>query len=78
MGRTKKVGAAGKYGPRYGLKDRRLAGEIEAEKAGKHPCPSCGSKRLKRVSTGIWECFKCGGKFAGPAYHPPSPGGRRG
>lgn len=73
MGRTKKVGAAGKYGPRYGLKDRRLAGEIEAGKAGRKVCPSCGSRKLKRTSTAIWECSKCGGKFAGQAYHPPSP-----
>lgn len=71
MGRTKKVGAAGKYGPRYGLKDRRLAAEIETEKSGRKACLSCGDKKLKRVGTGIWECSKCGSRYAGRAYQPP-------
>jgi large subunit ribosomal protein L37Ae len=78
MGRTKKVGVAGRYGPRYGLKDRRLAGEIEAERAGKKKCPSCGFLKLRRTSTGIWECQKCGTRFAGQAYYPPSPEGSGG
>lgn len=72
MGRTKKVGAAGKYGPRYGTKDRKLVAKIEAEKSGRKPCPSCGAEKLKRTSTGIWECRRCGAKFAGQAYSPPS------
>ncbi len=72
MGRTKKVGIAGKYGPRYGLRVRRLAAEIEAGKVGRKKCPSCGFKAMKRTDTGIWRCFKCGSKFAGQAYRPPS------
>ena len=70
MGRTKKVGIAGRFGPRYGLKIRNLVKKIEEEQKKKHRCPKCGSKRVKRVSTGIWKCTKCGATFTGGAYIP--------
>lgn len=69
MPRTK-VGAAGKYGPRYGTKIRKLALEIERKLRRRYRCPSCGAERVKRVSTSIWQCGKCGLKFAGGAYSP--------
>jgi large subunit ribosomal protein L37Ae len=70
MGRKKKVGTAGRFGPRYGKKAREKIAEIEAIQKQKHICPKCGKKAVKRVSTGIWECLKCGAKFAGKAYFP--------
>jgi len=69
LARTK-VGAAGKYGPRYGMKIRKLTLEIERKLRQKYKCPKCGAERVKRVSTGIWQCKKCGVKFAGGAYSP--------
>ncbi|MEM2874553.1 MAG: 50S ribosomal protein L37ae [Candidatus Hadarchaeales archaeon] len=69
MPRTK-TGAAGKYGPRYGTKIRKLALEIERKLRRKYRCPRCGAQRVKRISTSIWQCSKCGVKLAGGAYTP--------
>lgn len=73
MPRTQKVGPAGKYGPRYGVKLRRLAAEVERKLKQPHECPSCGARRVKRISTAIWLCRRCGAKFAGRAYVPGGP-----
>ena len=64
---TKKVRHAGKYGERYGLRQRRRYNEIIDKKP--KVCPYCGKKALKRVAVGIWECKKCGKKFVGNAYN---------
>ena len=70
MGRTKKVGIAGRFGSRYGKKIRTNVIAVEKELRKPHPCPECMKKTLKRVSAGIWECKKCGTKIAGKAYRP--------
>ncbi len=70
MGRTKKVGPAGRFGPRYGMRIRRRVAEIESVQRQKHECPVCHRKAVKRVGTGIWRCTKCGTEFAGGAYYP--------
>ena len=68
MGRTKKVGKAGKFGSRYGLRIRRRYLKAESKKS--DVCPSCDKKQLKRLASGIWECKKCGVKYAAGAYSP--------
>ena len=68
--KTKKVGAAGRFGSRYGKKTRTNFLNIEAEKASKWSCPSCLKDTVKREAAGIWECRSCGHKFAGKAYKP--------
>ena len=70
MGRKKIVGAAGKFGARYGKKQRSKFSEIERIEKQKHMCPRCKMKHVKRISSGIWMCSKCGNKFAGMAYYP--------
>lgn len=68
MGRTKAVGSAGRYGPKYGstLRKRVLAIELKAKE---QRCPKCKSiNTLKREAAGIWICKACGVKFAGGAY----------
>ncbi|OYT42112.1 MAG: 50S ribosomal protein L37ae [Candidatus Aenigmarchaeota archaeon ex4484_224] len=70
MGKTKKVGSAGRFGPRYGKKQRKIVAEIEKLQRKRHVCPRCGLPYVKRLSTGIWYCTKCGAKFAGGAYVP--------
>lgn len=68
MGRTKKVGVAGKYGSRYGRVIR--ARIIKAGSQKRFRCPSCMKLTLKRESAGIWSCSRCGTKLAGKAYKP--------
>ncbi len=36
----------------------------------------CGRKAVRRISTGIWQCQKCGATFAGGAYLPTTPAGK--
>lgn len=68
--RTKKVGAAGAFGPRYGFTLRRRYAEVVEKSRKLYPCPSCGAVKAKRIGTGIWQCRRCGTKFAGRAYYP--------
>jgi len=68
--RTKKVGPAGRYQARYGVRARTQIKNVEIHQRLKHLCPSCGHQKVKRVSTSIWQCRKCETKFAGGAYLP--------
>lgn len=68
--RTKKVGTAGRFGPRYGVRIRRRILETEEGLRGWHVCPRCGVRRVKRRSSGVWICRHCGLVFAGGAYRP--------
>lgn len=71
--RTKKVKSVGRFGPRYGVRIRRRIREVESRQKAWHECPHCAAPRVKRTSTSIWECRKCGHKFAGGAYMPHTP-----
>jgi large subunit ribosomal protein L37Ae len=68
--RTKKVGSTGKFGPRYGVRARVKYRDVDARQRQRHPCPACGHEAVRRVSTAIWSCRKCGVKFTGGAYQP--------
>lgn len=68
--RTKKVGPAGRYQARYGVRARTQVRNIEIYQRANHICPSCGYKKVRRISTGIWQCKRCETKFAGGAYLP--------
>ena len=68
--RTKKVGSAGRFQARYGVRARTRIRNVEKQQFLKHKCPSCGQKKVKRISTSIWQCKKCSIKFAGGAYIP--------
>jgi len=70
MGRKKIVGSAGRFGARYGRKQKAKISEIEKIEKQRHLCPRCKMKYVKRESAGIWICKKCGYKFAGLAYYP--------
>jgi large subunit ribosomal protein L37Ae len=70
MGRTKKAGRAGRFGARYGVTIRQRVAKIEANMKALHKCPNCQTKAVRRVSTGIWGCRKCGHKFTGGAWVP--------
>jgi len=70
MGRKKKIGTAGRFGPRYGKKDRQQVSDIERIQKQHHVCPRCGLPFVKREASGIWKCKKCGNRFTGLAYYP--------
>ncbi len=69
----KVTGSAGRFGPRYGRFIRKRIREIEIISKAKHTCPRCDNITVSRKGTGIWECRKCGFKFAGGAYMPQTP-----
>jgi len=73
--RTKKVGSAGRFQSRYGVKSRTRIRNVELQQKVKHVCQSCGQKKVKRTDTSIWQCRKCGSKFAGGAYMPTTESG---
>lgn len=68
--RTKKIGAAGRFGPRYGVKIRKQIATIDAKRRRRHMCPRCLHRSVKRDSTSIWRCRHCGLTFASGAYVP--------
>lgn len=74
--RTKKVGSAGRFQARYGVRARTKIRNVEIQQKTKHICPSCGHKKVKRMGTSIWQCKKCGAKFAGGAYLPRTDAGQ--
>jgi len=74
--RTKKVGSAGRYQSRYGVRARTRVKNVELIQKAKHKCPSCGHQKVKRISTSIWQCAKCGVKIAGGAYYPRTESGQ--
>lgn len=76
MPRTKEVGIAGRFGPRYGTKIRKRVKTILESMSKPHKCPRCDTKSVKRVSAGIWSCRKCGYTFTGGAYLPVTPLGK--
>ncbi len=74
--KKRRTGSSGRFGPRYGRVARRRVSEIEEEMREDHACPDCGADRVSRAGSGIWECGRCGHKFAGGTYRPETPAGR--
>lgn len=72
MTKKKKIGSAGRYGPRYGKRLKNLVSDVEKTQKQRHMCPKCKMRYVKRETSGVWKCQKCGAKFAGGAYRPKS------
>ncbi|MCL7410988.1 MAG: 50S ribosomal protein L37ae [Methanosarcinaceae archaeon] len=62
--------SAGRFGVRYGRRDRKLIADLEDRMKMPHTCSNCARPNVKRVGTGIWSCTKCGHTFAGGTYLP--------
>lgn len=63
------AGTAGRFGVRYGRKLRKRVNEIESKQKGRNKCPFCNKLGVQRLAKGIYQCRKCGSKFAGKAYY---------
>ena len=68
MPKTKIAGAAGRFGVRYGQLVRRKIAAVESKQRKRQRCIFCNGRAI-RLSKGIWECNKCGKKFAEHAYY---------
>jgi large subunit ribosomal protein L37Ae len=73
--RTKKVGRTGWMGPRYGIRIRRRVLDIDTQRSARSACPKCSTVTVRRVASGVFECRRCGNRFASGAYQfsPPPP-----
>ncbi|MCA9478041.1 MAG: 50S ribosomal protein L37ae [Nanoarchaeota archaeon] len=64
----KATGSTKRFGARYGKTTKDKFGAYEASQRKLYKCPSCSRTQVKRESAGIWQCKKCGYKFASKAY----------
>ncbi len=73
--RTKKVGNTGWMGARYGIRIRRRVLELDRSRGHRAACPRCSTVTLSRISSGVFECGRCGTRYASGAYlfAPPGP-----
>lgn len=67
--KSKKSKSSGRFGARYGKKVRTRLVAVEEKQRKKQKCPYCGKLGVKRVASGIWDCKKCGKKFASSAFY---------
>lgn len=67
---TEKVGSAGRFGARYGVRVRKLIRDVERTRKAPYECPNCHHKSVKRLSSGVWVCRHCDTKFAAGSYSP--------
>jgi len=65
----KKFGSVKRYGARYGKRLKDKVADIERRSKKPSKCPYCRKLSAKRMAAGIWQCKKCGSKFAGAAYY---------
>ncbi len=66
----RKTRTAGRFGTRYGVKNRKLVADIEEKMHADYACSKCGAIKVKRIASGIWQCTKCKATFAGGSYVP--------
>jgi len=66
--RTKKVGNTGWMGPRYGIRIRRRVLDLDRARGVTASCPRCSTATLGRVASGVFECRRCGVRYASGAY----------
>jgi large subunit ribosomal protein L37Ae len=67
--KTKKIKAAGRFGPGYGVNVRTRLNAVESIQRKKQQSPFHPKGKAKRIASGIWKCTRTGKIFAGPAYH---------
>ncbi len=68
MASEKVFGSIKRFGPRYGRTVKKRLAKIESMQKEVYTCPYCSKRAVKRVSSGIWRCSKCGSLFTSKAY----------
>lgn len=53
---------------RYGKTPRERWKKARAASSKRYRCPQCSRVAVKRVAAGVWQCKKCGTKYASDAY----------
>tara|TARA_Y100000310_G_scaffold335024_1_gene416073 strand:+ start:819 stop:1040 length:222 start_codon:yes stop_codon:yes gene_type:complete len=66
--KKKKIKASGRFGAGYGTRVRKKLNAIESLQRKKQACIFCKKLGVKRQAAGIWDCQKCGKRFASNAY----------
>ena len=66
--KVEKLKSTKRFGARYGPRNKIKFDKIERVQRSYQKCPYCNYMKVKRLSTGIWECRKCSAKFTGKAY----------
>ncbi len=66
--KNKKITGNGKFGSKYGKKLRQKVISVDKKAKKLYKCPNCSRVAVKRLSNGIWQCQKCGKKFASKAF----------
>ncbi len=72
----RKSRSAARFGPRYGRKSRKLVADLEEKTKALYDCPQCGRTKVRRISSAIWSCTKCGYTYAGGTFVPETSLGR--
>ena len=67
--KSKKSKSAGRFGSRYGKREKVKLVKVETKQRVKQKCPFCSKLGVKRLSKGIWKCPKCDKKFASDTYY---------
>jgi large subunit ribosomal protein L37Ae len=52
----------------YGKRVRQLFDEAKVKSSKTYKCPSCSRIAIRRKASGVWECRKCGKKYASGAF----------
>lgn len=52
----------------YGKTIREAFSAARSKSKRRYRCPKCSRTAIKRAAPGIWECRKCGAKFASGSY----------
>lgn len=76
MPRRSKNAGVGALKTKYGAPLRKRYARVVQMAKSVYVCPRCRMRKVRRVSVGVWKCFKCGYKFAGGAYQPVTEIGR--
>ena len=67
--KLKKIKSAGRFGARYGKTPKERLVNVEKKQRVKQKCLFCNKNGVKRLSKGIWQCFKCNKKFASNTFY---------